>query len=184
MNKAIFRYSIAIVSCCMGVFLILQLFSKKEKKVAPITEQRDTSGIDPFAVAHSVELVTYKSDRMDWWINEDGLDKPLLKNGMLTIPTDSIHSRLNLDASAIAKWQSALYVQQFCEEKIIGLCYKPRHLLLFYNSDNRIFGYIEICLSCAGGRISEGLREVIFCPERVEYLTKLVEEILKIKVSL
>lgn len=174
MKKAIF-YGIAIVLFGIGVLTIAQWYNKKVKKAAPIAEQRDTSGIDPFAMAVRVELLTY-SDRMDWWLGEDGIDKPLLENGMLNMPVDRIHSRVSFDSLEIAKWQDALYVQHFCEDSIIALCYQPHHLLLFYTSDNRILGYIEICLSCAGGRISEGLREVIFCPARVEYLSALVEE--------
>ena len=90
------------------------------------------------------------------------------------MPADSIHSRIDLDSVTITKWQSALYVIQFCEDPIIALCYEPRHLLLFYTPDNRIFGYIEICLSCGSGQVSEGLREVDFCSKRIEYLMNLV----------
>lgn len=176
MKKNIF-YSIAIVFACIGVLTVVQLYNKKTEKVVPIIEQRDTFGTDPFAVAARVELVTYKNNRMDWWIDEDGTDKPLLKNGTLTMPADSIHSRINLDSIQIAKWKNALYVQHFCEENILSLCYEPRHLLLFSTPDNRLSGYMEICFSCADGRTSEGLREVIFCPERVEYLAILVREV-------
>lgn len=175
MRKAIF-YSIAIIACIIAVLTLTQLHNKKTKKASPIVEQRDTSGINPFAVAERVELVTYNSDRMDWWYDEGNQDKPLLENGELNMPVDSIQSRINLDAPTIAKWQSALYVQHSCADNIIGLCYEPRHLLLFYSSDNRIFGYIEMCFSCAGGSMSEGLREVIFCPERVAYLSTLIGE--------
>lgn len=175
MKKAIF-YVVVIILSIIVVLTLTQLYTKNTEKVAPIVEQRDTSGIDPFAVAARVELVTYKNNRMDWWIGKDGQDKPLLENGVLTMPVDSIHSRVNLESAQIAKWQRTLYVQHFCDENIIALCYEPRHLLLFYTPDNRISGYMEICFSCAGGRISEGLREVIFCPERVEYLGALVEE--------
>ncbi|MGC1630932.1 MAG: hypothetical protein WA749_02350 [Gelidibacter sp.] len=176
MKKAFFNV-IAIRLCSVAVLTLTQLYKKNTETIAPIVEQRDNSGIDPFADATRVELVTYKSDRMDWWSNECGQDKPLLENGRLNMLADSIHSRVNLDAQAIAKWQSTLYVQHFCAEKITGLCYQPRHLLLFYTPDNRAYGYIEICLSCSGGRMSEGLREVVFCPERVEYLATLVREV-------
>ncbi|MGK6351508.1 hypothetical protein [Parapedobacter sp. DT-150] len=172
MHKIILLYSIAML-CCTSVLAQAQLYNEKAKKAGRIVEKRDTSGIDPFTVAARVELVTY-SNRMDWWSGDDGRDKPLLKNGMLNMPADSIHSRVQLNSSAVAKWQNALYVTQFCEENIIALCYEPRHLLLFYTANNLIFGYIEICLSCAGGHISVGLREVAFCPERIEYLATLV----------
>lgn len=176
MKKTIPLYGVFIV-CCVSILALMQLWGKKEKQTTPIIEQRDTSRIDPFAVAARVELVTYKNNRMDWWIDEDGTDRPHLKNGTLNMPVDSIHSRVYLDSAQVAKWQSALYIQHFCQENIIALCYEPRHLLLFYTPDRRIFGYIEICLSCAGGRISEGLREVVFCPERIGYLVTLMREV-------
>ena len=171
MNKTILLYGI-VITCCISVLALVLIWVNKEIKSPSIVEQRDTLGINPFAVAERVELITY-SNRMDWWYDENGVEQPLLQEGILNMPTDSINSRIQLDSAVVGQWHKALYETEFCEDNVIALCYEPRHMLLFYGSANKLFGYMEICLSCGGGEVSEGLREVDFCLQRVEYLAGL-----------
>jgi hypothetical protein len=90
MRKTIF-YGIAILVTIIIVFALIQLHNKNTTIATQIVEQRDSSGIDPFAMAARVVLITYKSNRMDWWIDEDGIEKPLLNNGVsICPPTASI----------------------------------------------------------------------------------------------
>src|SRR5690606_29915718 len=111
---------------------------------------------NPFHLAKRIELLTY-NNRMEWWFKNNKVEQPLVKDGKLNMPLDSIQLRVKLDAVAVNKWQSALYGKKFCKDNSISFCYEPRHLLLFYDSNNKVLDYIEICLSCAGGRISKGL---------------------------
>jgi hypothetical protein len=147
MKKAIFC-GIAIALSAVAVLTFSACQKIKKPNGTPIVEQRDLTGIQPFAEAARVELVTYKSDRTTGWFDKEGIEKPLIENGMLTMPADSIRSIKELNANQMEEWQHALYVRHFCEDNSIGLCYQPRHLLLFYAPDNHIFAYIEICISC------------------------------------
>jgi hypothetical protein len=173
MKKAIFC-GIAIALSAVAVLTFATCQKPKNSNATPIVEQRNLTGIDPFAQATRVELVTYKNDRTTRWVDKDGIEKPLIENGMLTMPADSIRSIKELNANQKATWQHALYVQHFCQDNSIGLCYQPRHLLLFYAPDNHIFAYIEICISCGSAQFSDEVRRVIFCEERVNYVSALV----------
>lgn len=144
---------------------------------APIVEKRDSMGLDPFKVAIRVELLFYTSNRMSWKNNAGKNFEELLPNGMLNIPTDSIAGRIHLDSAQCADWQHTLYQSQLCDELMVSGCYEPRHLLVFYEDNNRSIGFIEICVSCAGAWISEGLRSFLVCPERMSILGGLVSQI-------
>src|SRR5690606_17785181 len=101
----------------------------------------EKEGLDPFSEASRVELLNY-NDRMEWWGKLGEPDRPLLEDGKLTIPADSIRGRQELDSSMQAKWQGALYVIDVCEEGLVSYCYQLRHMLLFYAADETILGYI------------------------------------------
>lgn len=89
-----------------------------------------------------------------------------LKNRMLNMPAHSIHLRVDLDSPNIEKWQRALYVQHFCADNIIALCYE--HAICCF-SIPPINLYMGICFSCICRRISEGLWKVVCCRDWVEY---------------
>ena len=173
MKKAIFC-GIAIALSAVAVLTFSACQKIKKPNGTPIVEQRDLTGIQPFAEAARVELITYKNDRTIGWYDENGVEKPLIEHGVLNMPADSIRSIKELDATQMEKWQNALYVQNFCEDNSIGMCFQPRHLLLFYAPDNQIVAYIEICFSCHSAQFSDGVRKVIFCQERVDYVSVLV----------
>lgn len=146
-----------------------KLYKGKKIRVAPVIEQRDTSGINPFVSATKVELVYYKSNRMKW------NDSNILEKGYLIIPPDRIAKRILLNSHQVADWQYSLYEMHLCEEFMVAGCYEPRHLLVFYDKGERLLGAIEICISCAGGWVSPGLRKVVFCPERTGILASMIK---------
>lgn len=152
---------------CIAVLMLLSLASCNTA-----VRMVEKEGLDPFSEASRVELLNY-NDRMEWWGKLGEPDRPLLEDGKLTIPADSIRSRLELDSTMQAKWQSALYGNDMCEEGLASYCYQPQHMLLFYRADETILGYIEICFECENGDFSDGLRRVSFCGERMELLKPL-----------
>lgn len=139
-----------------------KLFKGRNARQHPIVEVRDTAGTDPFSVAARVEL-WYYNDRMRWW----GRAFP---NGRVNLSADSIRQRVVLDSALRNGFCEALYVNQLCDDFRIAGCYLPRDLLVFYGAEGRVLGCIEICVECAGGYVSDGLRSAIFCPERTSTL--------------
>lgn len=129
--------------------------------------------VNPFKFASRVELLTY-NNRLFWWFKQMGTTQ-LFQQGKLQMPTDSILTRTAIDTANLADWEQALYTPQLCEKTIIGKCYEPRHLLVFYNEQNHIIGCIEICITCAGGYTSAGLQKVVFCPNRTAVLSRLIK---------
>lgn len=153
------------------------LYKGKNARTSPIVEQRDTTGFDPFEVAERVELLFYTSNRLLWHHNTGKNPNALMADGLINIPQDSIAARVQLDSVQCVDWQYTLYQSQLCEEMIVAGCYEPRHLLVFYGNDDKPFGFIEICVSCAGAWASEGLRTFVVCPERMAVLGSMVNQI-------
>jgi hypothetical protein len=153
------------------------LYKGKKSRIVPIIEQKDSSGIDPFLVATKVELLFYTSNRMSWKGKAGKGLEEIETNGNLNIPADSVAGRIQLDSTQSSNWQFTLYQSQLCEQLMVAGCYEPRHLLVFYGEDNKIFGTIEICVSCSGAWISKGLRSFIVCPERMSTLESMVAQI-------
>lgn len=50
-------------------------------------------------------------------------------------------------------------------------CYNPRHLVLFYDKEGKIFEYFEACLECGGSHSGFDHNEV--CMERTGDLKKI-----------
>jgi len=146
-----------------------KLFKGRNARQQPIVEVRDTTGTDPFSVAARVELWHY-NDRMRWWGGAFPSGRQLFEEGKVNLPPDSIRRRVVLDSTLCKGFREALYVDQLCDEFRIAGCYSPRDLLVFYGADGRALGCIEICVECAGGYVSDGLRAVVFCPERTSTL--------------
>ncbi len=146
---------------------------KGKRMRPPIVERRDTAGVIPFDLAKHVELLCY-NNRMAWWADAFVGPSPLIFNGRLMVPADSILSRVILGDSLKREWRAALYEDQLCAERMVAGCYEPRHLLVFYDEYNLVVGAVEICVTCSGGYSSNGLRDIVFCPDRMTVLSYLV----------
>jgi hypothetical protein len=175
------RYTILIYLLLSFLRLSAQekvtLYKGKKARITPIVETRDNRGFDPFKIAERVELLFYTSNRLLWHHNAGKNPNALMADGLINIPQDSIAARVQLDSAQCSDWQYTLYQSQLCEEMIVAGCYEPRHLLVFYGDSNKVIGVIEICTSCAGAWISEGLRTFIVCPERMAVLGSMVNQI-------
>ncbi|WP_394678479.1 hypothetical protein [uncultured Sphingobacterium sp.] len=153
------------------------LYKGKKARITPIVETGDTRGFDPFKIAERVELLFYISNRLLWYLKTGKNPNALIADGLINIPLDSIAKGVQLDSAQCADWQYTLYQSQRCEEMIVAGCYEPRHLLVFYDDSNKVIGFIEICVSCAGASVSEGLRAFVVCPERMAVLWSMVNQI-------
>jgi hypothetical protein len=149
------------------------LFKGRNARQQPIIEDRDTTGVDPFTSAARVELWHYR-DRMKWWNKTFPDNRPLFQDGKVNLPVDSIQRLVVLDSALRKGFHEVLYLDQMCEEFLVAGCYSPRNLLVFYQADGGVIGCIEICVECAGGYVSNGLRPVIFCPERTSVLYNMI----------
>lgn len=171
------RYVTAVVILLCGVHTVTAqtnlLYKGKGQRVA-IKEKRNTAGINPFKKAARVELLQY-SNRMQWWYKLYPNGNQLIVNDTLTIPANYITARTTLTPQVAEKWNKLLYKDHLCEEQLTAGCYEPRHLLVFYAANQRVLGCIELCVSCAGGYVSNGLRRVVSCPERTASINHLLK---------
>ena len=175
------RYTILLYLLLPFLSLLAQekvtLYKGKNARTTPIVEERDSRGFEPFEVAEHVELLFYTSNRLSWQNSTKRNLDELFTDRHLNIPLDSIACRIALDSAQRADWKYTLYQSQLCEEIMIAGCYEPRHLLVFYGDNNQSIGCMEICVSCAGAWVSEGLRTFVVCPERIAVLGSMIHQI-------
>lgn len=61
-----------------------------------------------------------------------------------------------------------------CEVDEGGICYYPRHAILFYDSNNQPFSYIEICFECTNYQTPDDF-EIDFCYEKSQAIKSLFQ---------
>lgn len=67
-----------------------------------------------------------------------------------------------------------LFSARRCRNGSIAMCYVPRHAIVFFNSDDKPVGYIELCLECANRRTSDKM-QVDFCFENAKMVKKVFQ---------
>ncbi|KFF13810.1 hypothetical protein [Flavobacterium hydatis] len=150
---------------------ILVLIScKKEKTETPIdmTGEKVVKSVNnvikkrdlPLKNFSKIEIVSYYN-RMVWdttTVNgKHSFNKILVDNYKLTFDSTMIQERVILNKIQ-EKELLNLIISDTCNTgETPADCYKPRHMILFRDSKNRIVGYNEFCISCAYGRNSSNL---------------------------
>ena len=127
-----------------------------------------------FDQTKKIEIIAFY-DR-DKWERED---KPsymyqkvgYIKNNKIEIKEKYLRNRTTLNKEQIYKLKTRF---ENCESEFseIMLCYMPRHIIVFYNEDDKIIGYIEICFDCNQAYSSENLEFLAECILRQEKLFK------------
>lgn len=118
-----------------------------------------------------VRLVTYPS-RM-FWNNNNSSE---VKNIDSIIKSDIIIDDIFLKEENKEKFISLLEDDYFLKSQ--AGCYDPRHLFVFYDNENKVTGYYEMCLECGGWDNSKNLDYLPnFCIEKGEDFKKLFVEI-------
>ncbi|MFY8181440.1 MAG: hypothetical protein ACOVLG_06665 [Flavobacterium sp.] len=115
-----------------------------------------------FEKTKRIEILAY-IDRNQWdeEDNPNYLKLNYIKNGKLEINKKYLKNRitLNEDQTIILKEKLSK-----CEIENWGAkCYNPRHALLFYDENDKIYGYIEMCFDCNGSKSSENFKAFSGC---------------------
>lgn len=114
----------------------------------------------PFNKAKRIEVLSF----------EESVDTyPISKN--------EIRDSIILSYQQINKLTTIFYNYSYPREIVAMKCYMPRHKIIFYNSHNQPFAYIEFCLECKQVRHSEKIDLGAFCPEKWEMLRSFFQNI-------
>lgn len=72
------------------------------------------------------------------------------------VDTSRFFQRISLAPTDISSFLKIIYRNDKNSQNMWAACYEPRHALVFYDSKERVIGYIEICLRCSAIRITGG----------------------------
>lgn len=135
-----------------------------------------------FKHAASVRLLSY-SDRMyeppviEGEEQKDSVETETVFRvvGDLRIAESTIKEEITLDG---AQRDSLLRLLQLnlCETDGVAICYNPRHAILFYDSNDRPFSYIEICFECTNYQ-TYGDFALDFCYEKSQAIRSLFQSV-------
>jgi hypothetical protein len=122
-----------------------------------------------FNQTKKIEIIAFY-DR-DKWEREDYSNiTDNIKENKVEIKEKYLRNRIILDDSQIKKLKKGL---SSCEPVyIISDCYLPRHAIIFYDKNDNIFGFIELCFDCNGYISSPNLKFLSDCALRQEDLFK------------
>jgi len=106
---------------------------------------------DAFLSAERIEIWSYPN-REIWHregVDNTGALKELkIENGKVNIEKNNIKEKIILSKEQIEKIYQTLYDNKICDYESVAACYQPRHLIVFFNSEDKVFNALEICLSC------------------------------------
>lgn len=167
---------------------VLAGFTQTPKKVTEWSSPRTTkpdsisspdslhtlSSTYPFSKAVRIELFSYP-DRMEWDQNKKH-ESSILQNGKMDVKLKKIKERKKLSSSEQTELFNILY-KSTCDQKAPMRCYAPRHALVFYDSSQKAFAFIEICLACRTAKVSEGISVDIGCRTRIMELNAFFERV-------
>ncbi|MBA4154341.1 hypothetical protein [Flavobacterium sp.] len=123
-----------------------------------------------FNQTKNIEIMAFY-DREKWDREDSFTDVNYIKNNTIEIKEKYVRNRILLDQDQINKLKSEL---EKCKTEDVepADCYWPRHVLIFTNTKNEIFGYIEICFSCSNTLSSKNLQFLERCALKQEKLFK------------
>ena len=119
-----------------------------------------------FSIVSKVEVFSYL-DR-NKWLPEDR--ENFLNDNLKEIKNIYIRNHIKLNKDQIKKMQQS--IKHGYESPAEG-CFNPRHLVMFYNKNNKIIGNIEICFDCNNIQSSESTKKFA---ENTLSLTQLFKE--------
>ncbi|HRE77971.1 MAG TPA: hypothetical protein PLL09_09105 [Flavobacterium sp.] len=123
-----------------------------------------------FNQTKKIEIIAFYA--RDKWDREDrSMYVNYIKNNNIEIKEKYLRNRILLNLDQINKLKSELGNCK-TEDWEIGSCYWPRHILIFTNAKNEIFGYIELCFSCGNTQSSKNLNFLARCALKQEKLFK------------
>lgn len=115
-----------------------------------------------FEKTKRIEILAY-IDRNQWDEEDNStyLKLNYIKNGNLEINKKYLKNRIILNEEQIKILKKRL---SKCEIENWGAkCYNPRHAILFYDKNDKIYGYMEMCFDCNGSESSENFKTFSGC---------------------
>lgn len=131
-----------------------------------------------FLEADKVEIWSY-ANREIWHIeNVEGSDSKRMENleienGKLNIDLINVKEKIKLTKKEVAEIYKILFSSKICKYVSVAACYQPRHLIVFYDSEEKVINALEICLSCIQIQSINNFNYPDLCEQKMDKLEKL-----------
>lgn len=112
------------------------------------------------------------------WDVEDGKERQGIKilNNKVQLDTTKIIDYIELNDNQKNKLFTLLKDDICGYSGTHAACYIPRHLILFYDKNEKLIGFYEFCIECGGSVESERLKNIpVFCIEKGIEMEKLLK---------
>lgn len=160
------------------ILFLLWMFACCSSHRSRVTQDNKLASL--FSRASTVQVMSYKDRTHQTPLiegerpTETAPSEPVLTVvGELRITENTIKEKLrlnNVQRDSLFRLLNA----DMCETNGTGICYDPRHAIIFFDSKDQPFGYIEICFACTNYETSENL-ELDFCYEKSEAIKSLFQ---------
>ncbi|MDX6181685.1 hypothetical protein SGQ44_05905 [Flavobacterium sp. Fl-77] len=159
MNRLLFLIIILVLNSCKKESNVPSISNdgvEVVKSVSKVIKKRNFT-LSNFS---KIELISYY-DRIAWdtieYKNKEPFAKDLVDNYKLTFDSTMIEERVTLNKKQEKELLNLMVCDTCIPEEMSSACYRPRHMILFRDSKNRIIAYNEFCMSCNGARNSANL---------------------------
>ena len=122
-----------------------------------------------FSQTKKIEIYAYY-DQNKWDKNEK--NTYLESKNIIEIPKKHIRNKVTLTNKDIKKLKKSI-VKSSNEIEERANCYDPRHTIVFYNENNDIIGFVELCFSCMNSKSSNNF---MVLKDKMLYQEKLFQE--------
>ncbi len=132
----------------------------------------------PFSKSEKIEIISYPC-RIYWDTIQNNNVRDILDpvvDKKLAVNTSGIKDRVTLNDDTKNKLFNYLFVDNCPDDSSVAGCFNPRHCVLFYNEQEEIIAYFEVCLDCGTYETSEGMKINDICLERVSALYKIFKQ--------
>ena len=138
---------------------------------AKIKQKYDTTY--PYSIAKYIKVISYPN-RTIWDCKKISpgafqFNSMVVKDGKLNFDLSKIIDNVTLNTEQANQLFDILQ-NKTCLSIEADACYEPRHLIIFYDKNDRIIEYIELCLGCVNYRISEKMAQFDMCNSKMRLL--------------
>jgi hypothetical protein len=127
----------------------------------------------PFSKASYIRVISYPDRNLwDHTKKEKGsyqVNNEIVKNGKINFDMSRIVDNVKLTTKQADDIFQILYNKK-CLMEEVAACYDPRHMILFYDSNDKVIEYIEFCFDCSNYQTSDSVTRFSGCPKKFDML--------------
>ena len=151
MIKKIFKF--------LGIFILL-IFLIIIILIGKFQYDQNQKVDDFFSKVNKIEIVSYPS-RTNW----EESDRLKTSELHLIVEKSSFKEKYIKDRILLSEEQKKKLIDVFKDINLKiatqAACYEPRHLIVFFDKNNKVYGYLELCIECGTYDSSKNMEGIL-----------------------